>query len=122
MSERKPWEASVYHPKEPRRRIPKAVRQEVLRRDGHKCARCDKSGCRLTMHHIMPRGEGGGDNVENLITLCVPCHDLVERVGILRTRRMIEAGPAVSPAPYLLPNDALDWRTWVYGGARNPNL
>jgi 5-methylcytosine-specific restriction endonuclease McrA len=31
----------------------------------------------LTVHHVLPRSEGGLDNPENLLTLCRPCHDKV---------------------------------------------
>jgi 5-methylcytosine-specific restriction endonuclease McrA len=33
----------------------------------------------LTPHHLKKRSQLGGDEMENLITLCVPCHDAVER-------------------------------------------
>jgi len=101
-------------------RIPKAIRYEVLRRAGHKCECCDqeRSEGRLPLHHIIPRSEGGGDNVENLMLLCVPCRDLVVQIGFLRTRRAIVEGPA-SPPPVLVAGEG-DWREWVYGGARNP--
>ena len=95
-------------------RIPNAVRWEVLRRAGHKCECCDCSECDLTMHRI----EGSGENVENLMALCEPCHNFVEQVGILKTRRAIVEGPA-SPPPVLVAGEG-DWRRWVYGGARNP--
>ena len=112
------WQQQVYRPKTRSPRVPKAVREEALRRAGGKCERCDGTN-RLAMHHIMPRSEGGGDNVENLAVLCRRCHNLVERVGILRTRGMIRAGPAISPPrkPFA---EGEDWRMWVYGGARNP--
>ena len=115
------WQEQVYSFKAKRTRIPKATRQEVLRRDNYSCARCDcsQTTCRLTVHHILPSDEGGGDNVENLIALCIPCHDLVERVGFLRTRELLRSGPAPSPPPKPLAEED-DWRTWVYGGARNP--
>lgn len=30
----------------------------------------------LTVHHIIPRSEGGSHDLVNLVTLCRPCHDL----------------------------------------------
>ena len=58
--------------------IPPATRRKVLARDRH-C--CQKPGCEhtkfLEVHHIKPRAEGGGNDPENLITLCSACHQLV---------------------------------------------
>jgi 5-methylcytosine-specific restriction endonuclease McrA len=31
-----------------------------------------------SLHHIVPRAFGGGDNIENLVFLCRACHDRVE--------------------------------------------
>ena len=54
----------------------------VLWRDNYTCQRCgthpEGSGPgwqQLEAHHIIPRNEGGTDDDENLITLCVSCHD-----------------------------------------------
>ncbi|MCK9996658.1 MAG: HNH endonuclease, partial [Candidatus Krumholzibacteria bacterium] len=58
--------------------IPPATRRKVLARDRH-C--CQKPGCEhtkfLEVHHIKPRADGGGNDSENLITLCSACHQLV---------------------------------------------
>ena len=53
--------------------IPNSTRKAVYRRDGWQCALC---GCHdtLQIHHVVPRGEGGSDFPENLITLCSKCH------------------------------------------------
>ena len=63
--------------------ISKATRKAVYRRDGYRCALCDCTET-IQVHHVIPRGEGGTNNVQNLITLCGRCHlqahgvDLVE--------------------------------------------
>lgn len=51
-----------------------------MRRDGGRCQRCfDKAGgASGSPHHIIPRDEGGGDDLHNLLWLCHPCHDTVE--------------------------------------------
>jgi 5-methylcytosine-specific restriction endonuclease McrA len=58
--------------------IPPATRRKVLARDRH-C--CRAPGCEhtkfLEVHHIKPRIEGGGNDPENLVTLCSACHRLV---------------------------------------------
>lgn len=55
------------------------LRRRVYRRDDHTCQRCGAQGgsesdSRVVAHHIVPRSEGGGDEVDNLITLCPRCH------------------------------------------------
>ncbi len=63
--------------------IPPARRREVFARDGH---RCRVQGCRSTrfleIHHIRPRAMGGGNEAENLVTLCSRCHQLLHERGI----------------------------------------
>lgn len=53
--------------------ISQKTRYGVYKRDGFQCALC---GCHdgLQIHHAIPRGKGGGNTVENLITLCDKCH------------------------------------------------
>lgn len=34
---------------------------------------------KLNVHHIKPVSQGGGDEPENLITLCVECHKEIHR-------------------------------------------
>jgi hypothetical protein len=50
---------------------------EVFKRDRRKCISC---GTRkeLTVHHIKPRNQGGTDDMRNLTTLCIKCHDRIE--------------------------------------------
>jgi 5-methylcytosine-specific restriction endonuclease McrA len=62
--------------------IPPRVRREVLARDQH---RCQAPGCGRTrfleVHHIKPRNHGGGNQAENLVTLCASCHRLWHEKG-----------------------------------------
>jgi len=48
------------------------ARKIALRRDG-RCRICS-SDSPLTVHHMWPRGLGGGHEIENLVTLCESCH------------------------------------------------
>jgi len=48
--------------------------KKILRRDSFKCQMCG-NGENLSIHHIIPRAEGGSDHPRNLITLCKNCHD-----------------------------------------------
>jgi len=54
----------------------KQLRAKVVKRDG-KCFVCESTD-NLTVHHIKPRRLGGKTVERNLMTLCTPCHDLVE--------------------------------------------
>jgi len=62
--------------------IPPRVRREVLARDKHKCQAPGCSRTRfLEVHHIVSRQQGGGNNSENLTTLCASCHRLWHERG-----------------------------------------
>lgn len=52
-------------------------REAVLHRDNYTCQCCGKKNCRLEVHHIEFKSNGGTDDEENLITLCKECHDRV---------------------------------------------
>lgn len=60
------------------------LRDTIIRRDKFRCQRCREGRFQglkksdLSVHHIKPRSEGGSNDPANLITLCHPCHDLVE--------------------------------------------
>jgi ATP-dependent DNA helicase RecQ len=51
-----------------------ALRQQVLRRDGWRCQSCGTMS-NLEVHHKQFRSHSGHDSEENLITLCVSCHE-----------------------------------------------
>lgn len=58
------------------------TRTEVFKRDDYTCQRCGHQsgphagdeGRTLHPHHIQHRADGGDDSLENLATLCRPCH------------------------------------------------
>lgn len=56
--------------------ITKQIRKAVYRRDGWECALCGRRDG-LQIHHVVPRGKGGVDEMWNLITLCPMCHQLI---------------------------------------------
>ncbi len=98
------------------------IKREVWKRDCEACIRCEK---RLflksaTTHHLMPRDEGGGHNRENLVTLCIKCHDYVE-INTLRSVCDI-IGSYETPIRRGLrdPAPTRDFHKWVYGGYRRP--
>jgi 5-methylcytosine-specific restriction endonuclease McrA len=49
------------------------IRSKILLRDHFRCQECGYYK-HLEVHHIVPKSKGGGDNPENLITLCTRCH------------------------------------------------
>ena len=53
----------------------------VLSRDNYACQCCKAKGkgVRLEVHHVVYRSQGGSDNPDNLITLCVKCHEAVHK-------------------------------------------
>ena len=69
------------------RHIPDDVRRETLRRDGYGCTECGWSHDgwnpsdprHLELHHIRHHVKGGGNEKENLRTLCTVCHDRIHR-------------------------------------------
>ena len=49
-------------------------RKNILSRDEHLCQYCGNKNLPLTIDHILPKGRGGQDSWENLITACKPCN------------------------------------------------
>jgi 5-methylcytosine-specific restriction endonuclease McrA len=70
-------------PKRPRLKLePEPYRQlcrKVLERDGWRCQSCGQIEG-LQVHHIHPRSRLGDDTAENLIALCVLCHQKAHRL------------------------------------------
>jgi hypothetical protein len=60
--------------------IPPSIRRTVLRRDS---GRCSVPGCRhavfVDVHHLDPKADGGGHDIQNLLTLCAAHHRAVHR-------------------------------------------
>jgi 5-methylcytosine-specific restriction endonuclease McrA len=59
----------------------KNARRYIRARDGDRCRVCDASGVvqRMFTHHILPRAQGGTDDVKNLMLVCQSCHMKLER-------------------------------------------
>ncbi|RQH00336.1 HNH endonuclease [Natrarchaeobius oligotrophus] len=55
------------------------LRERTLRRDGYACTRCGCDDRTLQAHHVIPRSAGGPDALENLLTLCRPCHGVIHQ-------------------------------------------
>ena len=62
-------------------------RSAILHRDNYTCQCCGKKNCRLEVHHIKFRSDGGTDDEENLITLCEDCHNGVHAGTVVLTKK-----------------------------------
>lgn len=53
-----------------------SIRFEVFKRDGFTCGYCSRGTPEVVLEvdHIIPRAEGGGDDLDNLITACWDCN------------------------------------------------
>jgi 5-methylcytosine-specific restriction endonuclease McrA len=54
------------------------LHRQVLERDGWHCQFCG-SMQQLQVHHLKLRSQSGGDEEQNLITLCAECHARTHR-------------------------------------------
>lgn len=52
----------------------RALREQVLARDGYQCRNCGATDRTLIAHHIISYDHDGPDALFNLITWCRPCH------------------------------------------------
>lgn len=64
-----------------RRGVRSDLKNIILERDGYSCKTCSVQSDYLTVHHIVPVSDGGGDELNNLITLCTECHVKVHQEG-----------------------------------------
>lgn len=118
------WNGKVYRVENRDFEIPndewECLRDEVIRRDKYRCIRCDGQFdmMSLTVHHMIPRANGGGNNIENLISLCSECHDFVELKG-LHTRADIIGSMTDSVRYETRGHQPSDWHCWVYGGMKS---
>jgi 5-methylcytosine-specific restriction endonuclease McrA len=62
------------------------LQRQVLERDGWRCQFCG-SMQRLQVHHLKFRSQSGGDEEQNLITLCAQCHACIHSKTNLHTAK-----------------------------------
>jgi hypothetical protein len=122
--DRPAWESKVYRKGNAMTRYEqeqwRLLRKSCLERDKFTCFRCKKrvgNGRGMSAHHIMPRPEGP-DDLYNLITLCIPCHDYVE-TNELKTLTDIKGSVETEihieiEETFIRP----DWHAIVYGGMK----
>ena len=61
-------------PKRGAQPVPQAVKWQVLRGAGFRCATCGAEDQPMHVDHIVPRSRGGGNEIENLQALCAGCN------------------------------------------------
>jgi 5-methylcytosine-specific restriction endonuclease McrA len=56
--------------------VSKALRFQVLRRDGHACRYCGRTPPEVKLHvdHVVAVALGGADTPDNLVTACSECN------------------------------------------------
>lgn len=69
--------------------VQRLARQECAKRHDHCCAVCGKRGRHV--HHIIPRGLGGGWEQFNLLLVCFKCHCAIHQPRISLERFSKEA-------------------------------
>ena len=107
------------------------LRSTVIRLYDNYCLRCDIQYAKkdLTVHHMIPRDEGGSNDITNLVPLCPDCHDFVEIEG-LKTKADIQGSyedeiPKQKELKHSGKKENFvrpSWHAHVYGGDRNPLL
>ena len=50
------------------------VNKKLIDKKKHNCEYCGKKNCWTNTHHIISKGAGGNDTIDNLIELCGNCH------------------------------------------------
>lgn len=56
--------------------VPGSIRYEVLKRAKHRCELCGAHEDQIALHvdHIVPRAQGGSDDISNFQALCMTCN------------------------------------------------
>jgi len=79
----------------------KLSKKEVLLRDKHTCQYCGKRSRNLTLDHVIPRRQGGGQSWENIVAACIPCnHVKAGRTPQEAGMKLLQRPRAPYPSPY----------------------
>lgn len=92
-------------------KLTNAQRKAIYRRDGYQCALCGSTRY-LQLHHYVPRGKGGKNSPQNLITLCSDCHALVHGFNAHDYPDMTPEHVNQAIVEYLADYYAPDWYPW----------
>lgn len=99
------------------RRAKGSIRNDALDRDGQSCVSCGAES-NLVVHHIIPRGQGGSNDLKNLATLCEACHYFSHGGGKPRTENGFSTA-TWSNVEY--PNQDTFWDDWIHQDFQNRN-
>ncbi len=79
---------------------------------------------KLSLHHIIPRDESGGNDYDNLILLCHSCHNQIElRAWEFKSYdSIVYCFTKRKPRPIKEKECGTNWQSWVYGGKKNPAI
>lgn len=76
------------------------LRAYVFKRDRYQCQDCGekKKAIQLSCHHIVPKEHGGPDSEDNLMTLCIECHNwLHDYYDALQDKGLYNLGDKMLP-------------------------
>jgi hypothetical protein len=68
------------------------IRYLVYKRDKFTCQECGINNVKLDVHHIIPFLLSKDNSIDNLITLCRPCHMRVERLYTKQNKEKFKNG------------------------------
>ena len=73
------------------------TKQNILKRDHGICQYCGKSEGPMTVDHVIPRSQGGGETWENLVCACSMCNNkkddkTIDEVGMKLIRKPKKPG------------------------------
>jgi HNH endonuclease len=99
------------------------VRVQALSRDAGLCQPCANAG-RVTIgrevDHKVPKYNGGTDDLDNLQTICKPCHEAKTAREALAARGLAGVAPRAHCGADGLPTDPLHpWNLSSVGGVQN---
>jgi 5-methylcytosine-specific restriction endonuclease McrA len=105
--------------KRPRPQV-KLTKNEIFRRDGHRCQYCGKSGQKLTVDHVQPQHMGGRSTWQNLVTACAACNHKKGGQTLQQSGLTLRKKPSKPPgsASYLFRkylNRYRDWEPFIEG-------
>jgi hypothetical protein len=121
------WRSIVYHPEDDKNLTPFFIRManHVKHRDNYICQSCRKKFRKydLSAHHIVSRERGGKDIMDNLISLCEPCHNEIEPLNLEKADIIdFKSDQLPPPSKVLVAQGGDDRHKWVYGGYSRPEM
>ena len=101
--------------------VPNSIRKAIYQRDGYACALCGDPR-HLAIHHVLPRGSGGGNSPFNLITLCRVCHGAVHGTMLVENFPLSPAEVEQAATEYVSDLYAGEWRPALGLDYGNPDV